>query len=164
VRLAGAAIIVVAFGAWTVGTYNSAVAISLSATRHSSSGAATPVAEDTIVLRVGLRKQRPVRVQVEKCVAEIGALGLPQDSLNRVATQVGWALTQAVRATDDRTSLAAGNENSYQVSFQAPHDRTIVVKVVASGAPPILQWLGWPAWSASIRVPPSDSPNQSGGR
>jgi hypothetical protein len=154
VRLAGAGIIVVAFGTWIIGTYNSAIAVSLSATRHSISDAPARTGEDAIVLRVALRRQRPVRVQVEGCAVEIRLLGGAQGSLD-IAGQVGWALTQALRAPDDTNSLAAGAEVSYQVSFRAPDDRALDVKVVASGAPPILQWIGCPAWSASIIVPPA---------
>jgi hypothetical protein len=64
-----------------------------------------------------------------------------------------WALTQALRAADDRQALAMGNEVSYQVSFRAPNDQALHVKVIAFGGLPILQWFGWPSWSASIFVP-----------
>jgi hypothetical protein len=156
VRLAGIGIIVVAFGTWIIRTYNSAIAVSLSATRHSIFDAPTPTGEDAIVLRVALRRRRPVRVQVEGCAAEIQLLGGSQGSLD-IAPEVAWALTQALRATDDRNSLATGDEVSYKVSFRAPHDRALDVKVVASGAPRSLRWVGWPAWSASIIVPLSGS-------
>jgi hypothetical protein len=163
VRLAGIGIIVVAFGTWIIGTHNSAIAVSLSATRHSISDAPTPTGEDAVVLRVALRRQRHVRVQVEGCAAEIQLLGGSPGSLP-VAPQMSWALTQALRAPDDRNSLAAGAEVSYQVSFRAPHDRALDVKVVASGAPPILQWIGWLAWSASIIVPPQGPQDRSHNR
>lgn len=93
-------------------TYNAALAISLSASRHPISGAITPTGEDGVTLRVGLRRQRPVRVHVERCEAEIQSLGSPHGSLD-VGSQVGWALTQALTAADDGSSLASGGEVSY---------------------------------------------------
>ena len=151
-RLAGGGIIIAAFVAWAINTYVSAVAVSLSATRHFIADASSPPRGDGVVLQVALRRQRRVRVEVERCTAEIRLLGGSQDSL-AVAPQVSWALTQALRATDDREALATGNEVSYQVSFRAPNDQALHVKVIAFGAPRILQWFGWPSWSASLIVP-----------
>jgi hypothetical protein len=159
VRLAGIGIIVAAFATWLIRTYNAALAISLSASRHPIAGASTPTGEDGVTLRVGLRRQRSVRVHVERCEAEIQFLGSPLGVL-AVGSQVGWALTQALTAADDGSSLASGGEVSYQVSFWAPEDRAIDVKVIVSGAPRIFQWVGWPAWSASITIPAADSQNR----
>jgi hypothetical protein len=152
VRLAGAGIIIAAFVAWAVRSYASAIAVSLSATRHSTSEASSPTQEDGVVLRVALRKQRRLRLQVARCTMDIRLLGDSQGSL-AISSQVSWALTQALRASADRSALASGDEVSYQVSFQAPHDRALDVKVVVSGAPAILQWIGWPSWSTSIVIP-----------
>ena len=158
VRLAGVGIIVAAFAMWLIRTYNAALAISLSASRHPIAGASTPTGEDGVTLRLALRRQRPVRVHVERCEAEIQFLGSPRGFLD-AGSQVGWALTQALTAADDGSSLASGGEVSYQVSFWAPHDRAIDVKVIVLGAPPILRWLDWPAWSASMTVPAAGSQN-----
>jgi hypothetical protein len=158
VRLAGVGIILAAFATWTIRTYNAAVALSLSASRHPIAGAPAPAGEDGVTLRVGLRRQRSVRVHVERCEAKIQSCGNPHRFLD-VGSQVGWALTQALTASDDGSSLASGHEVSYQVSFWAPHDRAIDVKVIVLGAPPILRWLDWPAWSASMTVPAAGSQN-----
>jgi hypothetical protein len=142
VRLAGAGIIIAAFVAWAVRTCASAVAVSPSATRHSISDASSPTREDGVVLQVALRRQRRVRVQVARCTAEIRLLGDSQGPM-AISPQVSWALTQTLRESADRNALASGDEVSYQASFRAPHDRAIDVKVVAFGAPAILQWIGW---------------------
>ncbi len=159
VRLAGVGIIVGAFATWLIRTYNAALAVTLSASRQPISGAPTPRGEDGVTLRVGLRRKRRVRVHIERCEVEIQSLGSPHGFLD-VGSQVGWALTQALTASDDGRSLAPGGEVSYQVSFWAPHDRAIDVKVVVSGAPQLLQWAGWPAWSASITIPAAGSQNR----
>jgi hypothetical protein len=161
VRLAGVGIIVALFATWLIRTYDAALAISLSASRHPISGAATPTGEDGVTLRVGLQRQRPVRVHVERCEAEIQSRGGPRGVLD-VGSQVGWALTQALTADDDGSALASGDEVSYQVSFWAPRDRAIDVKVIVSGAPRILRWVGWPAWSASITMPAANSRDRPG--
>jgi hypothetical protein len=161
VRLAGVGIIVAAFATWVIRSYNAAVGVSLSASRHPISGASTPTGEDGVTLRVTFRRQRPVRVHVEYCEAEIQLLGGLHGLLD-VGSQVGWALTQALHATNDGNSLSSGSEVSYQVSFWAPHDRALDVKVTASGAPKSLHWIGWPAWSASIIIPPADLENRPG--
>jgi len=158
VRVAGVGIIVAVFATWITRTYNAALAITLSASRQPTSGAPTPTGEDGVTLRVGLRRQRRVRVHIERCEVEIQALGSPHGFLD-VGSQVGWALTQALTAADDGSALASREEVSYQVSFWAPHDRAIDVKVLVSGAPPILRWLDWPAWSASITMPAAGSQN-----
>jgi hypothetical protein len=124
VRLAGVGIIVAGFAIWIVRTYNAAIAISISASRNPISDASTPTGEDGVTLRVAFRRQRPVRVDVERCEAEIQLLGSPHGVLD-VESQVGWALTQALHATDDGNSLASGDEASYQVSFWVPRDRAM---------------------------------------
>jgi hypothetical protein len=158
VRLAGVGIIVAAFATWIFRTYSAALAVTLSASRQRISGALTPTGEDGVTLRVALRRQRSVRVHVERCEAEIQSLGSPHGFLD-VGAQVGWALTQALTASDDGSSLASGNEVSFQVSFWAPRDRAIDVKVLVSGTPPVLRWLDWPAWSASMTIPAVGSQN-----
>jgi hypothetical protein len=163
VRLARVGIIVAVFATWLLRTYNVAFAVSLSASRHPVSGESAPTGADGVTLRVAFRRQRAVRVHVERCEADIKLLGSPPGALD-VGPQVGWALTQALHATDDGNSLASGNEVSYQVSFWAPYDRALDVKVIASGAPAILRWVGWPAWSASIIIPPAVSENPRGWR
>ncbi len=162
VRLAGVGIIVAVLATWIVSSYNAAVAISLSASRHPISGAATPTGEDGVTLRVTFRRQRPVRVHVERCRVEIRLVGSPRSVVD-IGSQVGWALTQALHATDDGNAFARGDEVSYQASFWAPRDRALDVKVIASGAPAILGWVGWPAWSTSISIRPSSSENRPGG-
>jgi len=158
VRLAGVGIIVAAFATWLIRAYNAALAVTLSASRHPISGASTPTGDDGVTLRLALRRQRSVRVHVERCEAQIQSLGSPHGFLD-VGSQVGWALTQALTTTDDGSSLGSGGEVSYQVSFWAPHDRAIDVNVIVSGAPPILRWLDWPAWSASMTIPAAGSQN-----
>jgi hypothetical protein len=161
VRLAGVGIIVAAFATWLIRSYDTAVTISLAASRHPISGASTN-GEDGVTLRVTFRRQRSVRIHVERCEAEIALVGTPPAILD-VGAQVGWALTQALHATDNGSALATEHEVSYQASFWAPHDQAIDVRVVASGAPAILGWIGWPAWSASVAIPPSSSENRPGG-
>lgn len=159
VRLPGVGIIVAAFATWLIRTYNAALAISLSANRHPIAGASTPTGDDGVTLRVALRRQRPVRVHAKRCEAEIQSHGSPRGSPD-VGSRVGWALRQALTAADDGSALASGDEVSYQVSFWAPRDRAIDVQVIISGAPRIFQWVGWPAWSASITIPAAGSSNR----
>jgi hypothetical protein len=149
----GGAGILATVAAWSIGNYNNALAVSLSAHRRTIPNGT----EDRVVLELRLKKQGPTRVRLDGCAVEIKALDGPPVA-NDVSIEVGRNFTDDFRGTDAGVSLVRDDDLGFQASFRVPHDQTIHVRILVKAVQEMFEWLdiAKPAWPSSIVIPPSD--------
>lgn len=136
-----------------IGRFNNALKVSVSARRQAARGAE---GLDDLVLVVGLGKEAPTRVRLERCVVTATLRGPDGAGYDEAADVLAAGLQRSLDAdllsSDCPIALTPGDAVTYEAWGRVPTDTTVHLKVALSGRQLVLERLavGRPSWSSSV--------------
>ena len=154
----GGAGVLATFATWAIGSYNNALALSLTARRQPASNDGASPTDDRVILHLSLQKKGPTRVRLEGCKVEIKALDGPPVA-DEVSQEAARSLALDFRGTGAGVALVREDEVGFETYFRVRHDQTVHVKVIVQGVQQIFEWkdIAHPDWPSSLVIPPSDA-------